>query len=405
MTEEYITISDADIDTDITNFLGAQNDFIDANDIDNTTSNIINASGYINIKENIVDKLVHDISYEQFKNLNIMLNYVEKQIFEQIKTQNLGADPNLEAKIYLMWWLSFILNTGLFLVDCEDNFDRVSKIQKNYYENFETLILFFENTENFNKLYSTLEEFNDANIISWFNEFKTLINPIRENNIGINTLILLILHSHLSNLYCYPYTLENVDIQNSNEYITILNEYGVDNSVKYDVPNNFTSQEEMNLIKTECLKIASNAIGTNIMDELNNLENQDESIQMEVSSNLAKGVPQTPQKPQRPQFQPIPQLESSILLPKSLTPQTPFQKRNTFVASSILSKRKLNFDKENISTNLMSKYKKQGLIQANKTRKLTQSQRTFGGFSKKINKRKTNQKRIKRMARKTRRKN
>lgn len=405
MTEEYITISDADIDTDITNFLGAQNDFIDANDIDNTTSNIINASGYINIKENIVDKLVHDISYEQFKNLNIMLNYVEKQIFEQIKTQNLGADPNLEAKIYLMWWLSFILNTGLFLVDCEDNFDRVSKIQKNYYENFETLILFFENTENFNKLYSTLEEFNDANIISWFNEFKTLINPIRENNIGINTLILLILHSHLSNLYCYPYTLENVDIQNSNEYITILNEYGVDNSVKYDVPNNFTSQEEMNLIKTECLKIASNAIGTNIMDELNNLENQDESIQMEVSSNLAKGVPQTPQKPQRPQFQPIPQLESSILLPKSLTPQTPFQKRNTFVASSILSKRKLNFDKENISTNLMSKYKKQGLIQANKTRKLSQSQRTFGGFSKKINKRKTNKKRIKRMVRKTRRKN
>ena len=68
MTEEYIiTINDADINSDITNFLGPQNYFIDTSNIDNTPENMIDATGYINIEGNIVEKFVHDKILESKK--------------------------------------------------------------------------------------------------------------------------------------------------------------------------------------------------------------------------------------------------------------------------------------------------------------------------------------------------
>jgi len=382
MTEEYITINDADINSDITNFLGPQNYFIDTNNIDNTPENMIDASGYINIEGNIVEKFVHNISYEQFKNLNVMLNNVEKEIFEQIKSQNLVENQNLDAKIYLMWWLSFILNTGWFLVNCEDNYEALYVNDNDYYDNTLILISVFEQPTIFNHLYETL----NSNEYEWFNEFKKIINihNITENKIKINNLILIILRSHLSNLYCYPYTLEAGEINTNTEYDEVI----LDTENEYQVPNNFTNKTDTELIENACIQIAANV-----------LENITSS-----SSEHAMGIlqkqPVTPVKIMSPEY-----LYSTPLTPQ--TPQNSFQQSNIFEIP--LKKRKLydDFYEENISPNIETKYKKEGLIQPTKTRKLTQARKIWGGGSKKLNKNKTNKKKIKKtkhMVHKTRRK-
>ena len=153
----------------------------------------------------------------------------------------------------------------------------------------------------------------------WFNEFKKIITE--NTNIKINYLILSILEAHLSNLYCYPYTIKTLEKNTKYEY---------------QVPNNFTNKNDMDLIENECIKIASN-----------------------VLENITSKQPVTPVKIMSPEY----------LYPNSLTPQTP-------IFEIPLKKRKLygDFYEENNSP-LETKYKKGGLIQPTKTRKKNESKK------------------------------
>lgn len=199
-------------------------------------NNIIDSSGNINIKRNIIDTIGKErgILNADFKKLNKMLDTVETEVQVQRNREQGIIDP---AMTYLMWWLSFILNTGWFLVNCEDNYMMLMSFEKNnvtpddYYNNFEKLINVFINS--FHELYWRL----DDNIQSWYNGFLAIYK--NENNglhlIEMEILILNILHSHLTELICHPYDLGLIEMNPD------------------VVPTNFMNETDINTIKLKCI--------------------------------------------------------------------------------------------------------------------------------------------------------
>jgi hypothetical protein len=194
-------------------------------------NNIIDSSGNINIKGNIVETM--NVLNSDFKKLNNLLDAVETELQVQSNTEQGIINP---AITYLMWWLSFILNTGWFLVNCQDNYYIMTMSFNNksssddYYNNFEKLINVFIGS--FNDLYWRLD-----NIPDWYNGFLAIYN--NEKNgfklIEMQTLILNILYSHLTDLICYPYDLGLIEINSDG------------------VPTNFMNKTDIIIIEVKCI--------------------------------------------------------------------------------------------------------------------------------------------------------